>query len=203
MGFSVYLLKGNFQKGFQKGKSTVDCIFAFYSVISKTLHSGEKLYCTFTDYKKAFDKIDRIFLWQKLLVASEHVSTKLVKAISSMYSVVKSCIRYRSSLSGFLNSNIGLKQGGPSSPLMFMLFINDIIQNINSDIDDIFTIDGFQLFMLVVFAKSPQALQSLLDDIELYCRTWGLKINTSKTKTMIFEKGRHSTYDLYLYDVKL
>ena len=50
---------------------------------------------------------------------------------------------------------------------MFMLFINDIIQNINSDIDDIFTIDGFQLFMLlyaddaVVFAKSPQALQSI------------------------------------------
>ena len=126
-----------------------------------------------------------------------------------MYSVVKSCIRYRSSLSGFLNSNIGLKQGDPSSPLMFMLFINDIIQNINSDIDDIFTIDGFQLFMLlyaddaVVFAKSPQAPQSILDDIELYCRTWGLKINTSKTKTMIFEKGRHSTYDFYLNDVKL
>ena len=55
----------------------------------------------------------------------------------------------------------------------------------------------------VVFAKSPQALQSILDDIELYCRTWGLKINTSKTKTMIFEKGRHSTYDFYLNDVKL
>ena len=45
------------QFGFQKGKSTEDCIFAFYSVISKTLHSDEKLYCTFIDYEKAFDKI--------------------------------------------------------------------------------------------------------------------------------------------------
>ena len=30
----------------------------------------------------------------------------------------------------------------------------------------------------------------------------GLRINTSKTKTMIFEKGRHSPYDFYLNDVK-
>ena len=73
-------------------------MFAFYSVISKTLHSGENLYCAFIDYEKAFDKIGRIFLWQKL--AFEHVSTKLVKAISSMYSVVKLCIRYPSSFSG-------------------------------------------------------------------------------------------------------
>lgn len=195
------------QFGFQKGKSTVDCIFTFYSIISKTLHSGEKLYCIFIDYEKAFDKIDRTLLWQKL--ASEHVSTKLVHAISSMYAVVKSCIRYRASLSGFLNSHIGLKQGDPSSPLMFMLFINDITQNINSDFDSIFTIDEFQLFMLlyaddaVVFAKSPDVLQSILNDLELYCRTWGLNINTSKTKAMIFEKGRHTTYDFYFNNVKL
>ena len=124
-----------------------------------------------------------------------------------MYSVVRSRIRYRSSFSGFFNSNSGLKQGDPGSPLMFMQFINDIIQNINYDIVDIFTIDGFQLFMLlyahdaVVFAKSPQALQSPLYNIELYCRTWGSKNNASKTKTMIFKKGRHTTYDFYFNNV--
>lgn len=195
------------QFGFQKGKSTIDCIFAFYSILSKTLHSGEKLYCAFIDYEKAFDKIDRNLLWQKL--ASEHVSTKLVRAISSMYAVVKSCIRYKSSLSGFLSSHIGLKQGDPSSPMMFMMFINDTTQYINSDFNSIFTIDEFQLFMLlyaddaVVFAKSPDALQSILNDLELYCRTWGLKINTSKTKAMIFEKGRHTIFDFYLNNTKL
>ena len=60
---------------------------------------------------------------------------------------------------------------------MFMLFINYTMQN--SDFYDIFTTDVFQLFMLlyadnaVVFAKSSQALQSILDDIKLYYRRWG------------------------------
>ena len=149
------------QFGFQKGKSTIDCIFTLYSIITKTLHAGDKLYCVFVDYEKAFDRIDRTLLWQKLI--SEHLNIKFVKALSSMYCVVKSCIRYKSSLSQFFNSEIGLKQGDPSSPLLFMLFINDLALNINSDIESIFTVHELQIFLLlyaddaVLFAKSPEA----------------------------------------------
>ena len=53
------------------------------------------------------------------------------------------------------------------------------------------------------FARSKENLQSILNDIELYCGIWGLNINTSKTKAMIFEKGRHTTCDLFLNNVKL
>lgn len=84
----------NNQFGFQKGKSIVDCIFILHSVISKVINSGEKLYCVFIDYEKCFDKVDRSFLWQKLLV--ENVSSRLVKAIKSMYNTVKLCVRYKS-----------------------------------------------------------------------------------------------------------
>ena len=90
-----------------------------------------------------------------------------------------------------------------------MLFINDIVQNINVGLDQIFTVDDMKLFLMlyadeaVVFAKSPIVLQSILYDIESYCTLWGLKINTAKTKAMIFEKGRHTHYDFYLNNVKL
>ena len=190
------------QFGFQKGKSVVDCIFILHSIISKILDSGEKLYCVFIDYEKCFDKIDRTFLWQKLI--SEKVSCKLVNAIRSMYITVKSCIRYNSSYSEFFSLNNGLKQGDPSSPLLFMFFVNDIVDNINSDLEHIFTLKELKLFLImyaddqVVFAKSPETLQSILHDIETYCTIWGLKINTTKTKAMIFEKeGKPITISIY------
>ena len=184
----------------------VDCIFTLHSIISKTLDAKENLYCVFVDYEKAFDKVDRSLLWHKLI--KEKVSSKLVKALSSMYTVVKSCIHFQSSRSRFFSSHIGLKQGDPSSPLMFMMFINYIAQNMHANFDEIFTVNELRLFILlyaddaVIFAKSPRVLQSLLYDLEAYCLRWGLKINTSKTKAMIFEKGRPTKYDFYLNNVK-
>ena len=190
------------QFGFQKGKSTTYCVFLLHAIISKVLNSGEKLYCAFIDFEKCFDKVDRTFLWQKLL--KENVSCKFVKAVKSMYATVKLYIKYKNSFSHFFDSQIGLKQGDPSSPILFMLFVNDMIDSVNSNINDIFTIDDIKLFIIlfaddkVVFAKSPHALQSLLSDVENYCTTWGIKINTNKTKVMIFEKGRRSLRFFYL-----
>ena len=89
------------------------------------------------------------------------------------------------------------------------MFVNDLTANINSDLNEIFTIDELKLFLVlyaddqVVFAKSPATLQLLLNDIEQYCRLWGLKINTSKTKSMIFERGRHTNYTFYLNNIAL
>ena len=44
----------------------------------------------------------------------------------------------------------------------------------------------------------------MLNDIETYCKTWGIQINVNKTKILIFEKGgRHTNYNFYLYNEKL
>ena len=192
------------QFGFQKGKSTTDCIFILQSVIAKTLNSRNKLYTAFVDYEKCFDKIDRIYLWQKLI--NENVSSKIVKSLQAMYNVVKSCVRYKSKTSNFIDSKVGVKQGDASSSLMFLFFVNDILNHIDTNIDGIFTVNEVKLFMLlfaddaVLFAETPQALQSMLDDLEQYCNEWGLKININKTKIMIFETGRHTTHNFTLYD---
>lgn len=66
------------QFGYQKGKSTIDCIFILHSIVSKTLNSGQKLYSIFIDYEKCFDRINRVLLWQKLL--ADNVSSKMTNA---------------------------------------------------------------------------------------------------------------------------
>ena len=78
--------------------------------------------------------------------------------------------------------------------MLFLFFINDIVSSFNDNIDDLFTIENAKLFILlfaddaVIFANSPNALQSLLKDLENYCSEWKLTVNTKKTKIMIFEK---------------
>ena len=41
----------------------------------------------------------------------------------------------------------------------------------------------------------------MLNDIEVYCYTWGLEINVNKTKSSFFKKGsRRTKYDFCLYN---
>ena len=66
------------QFGFQKCKSTVDCIFILHAIISKTLNDKNKLYCAFIDFENCFDRIDRSFLFHRLV---QGVSPRYVKAV--------------------------------------------------------------------------------------------------------------------------
>ena len=83
-------------------KITTDCIFILHSIISKVLNTGQKLYTVFIDYEKCYNKINRLFLWQKLL--AEGVSLKITKAIKAMYTVVKSAVKYKGNILNSINS---------------------------------------------------------------------------------------------------
>ena len=198
----------NCQFGFQKGKSTTDCIFILHSIIKQVLNSGKKLYCAFIDYEKCFDRINRTLLWQKLI--NQNVSSKFINAIKAMYTSVRASVKHNGEISEQIPSLTGVKQGDPSSSLLFMLFVNDIAQNINTDIGDIFTINEMKIFLIayaddqVLFSTSPESLQSMISDLQIYCETYKLKINTNKTKIMIFEScSRPTTHNFYLYNEKL
>ena len=111
-----------------------------------------------------------------------------------MYSVERSVVKYKQEISEIIDIQLGVKQGDPSSSLLFMLFVNDIVDNINTNLDGIFTINELFLIMFaddqVLFAFSPITLQAMLTDIESYCNTWKLQINV--TKVLIFEKGERT-----------
>ena len=86
-----------------------------------------------------------------------------------MYTTTKLCVSKFSSLSDFVESNIGVKQGEPLSPLLFLSFINKVHEFLDSNRID--SIDFFTMFLLllandmVLISKSPQGLQTLLDKL--------------------------------------
>ena len=42
---------------------------------------------------------------------------------------------------------------------------------------------------VVIFAESPELLQMEIDVLYNYCEQWKLKLNTQKSKILVFRKG--------------
>ena len=181
------------QFGFRENRSTSDCIFILHSIIQNVLANKSKLFCAFIDYEKAFDTVVRDALWVKLV--NLNISCKILTMLKSIYHCVKSCIKITATtqISEFFDVTLGLKQGEPLSPLLFILFINDVTDVINFDT---LTDNLLSLFMYILvfaddialFTTDYQSLQSQLNALYNYSEKWGLKINAKKTKVLIFQK---------------
>ena len=197
------------QFGFVKGKSTVDCIFVLTSIIDKIIRKeNKKIYCSFIDFKKCFDYVYRNGVWYKLI--QQGVSSKMVKMLQSMYYAVKSCVRVNGVLTDYFDSYMGVKQGEPLSPLLFVFFVNDMYQSLQTDNADVFTLEEIQIYLLlfvddtVLFSYSKEDLQTLLDKLHSYCINWGISVNTDKTVSMVFKKGtRPENVDVFYNRIKL
>jgi len=74
----------------------------------------------------AFDAVIRDALWVKL--TKSRVSCKMINILQSLYNSVKVCVKLSatSGLSDFLDISLGIKQGEPLLPILFILYINDI-----------------------------------------------------------------------------
>ena len=66
-----------------------------------------------------------------------------------MYSTLKSCVRVNGTLSELFDSYMGVKQGDPLSPLLFIFFVNDMSSYLQTDSLDYLSIDELQIYILL------------------------------------------------------
>ena len=214
---------GEEQAGFRDGYCTLDHIFVLHSVIDLYLSNRKRVYCAFVDYKKAFDLVDRSSLWSKLI--AHGVNGKVMSVIYNMYGNAKSCVKQGKQLSDTFACNVGVRQGENLSPLLFAIYLNDFESFLSERYEGIKLygpdgsenlkpgndIDCFvQLFVLlyaddtIVLADSPEQLQAALSALYDYCKQWKLTVNISKTKVVIFSRGKVRKYPVFMYgDCKL
>ena len=123
-------------------------------------------------------------LWFKILNMGG--SCKIVKMVQAKYSSVKSCVRTYTSNnvnSAYLDSFMGVKQGEPMSPFLFICFINDIYTFIKDGSFDIVNIDELHLLILlfaddtVLFSYSKEGLQFQLNQLYTCCSNWTITVN--------------------------
>ena len=89
-----------------------------------------------------------------------------------------------------------MRQGCNLSSLLVSLYISDLETYLATNIAGSITLSNLkaQLLLfaddLVLLADSESGLQNSMDRLDEFCKAWDLKINTEKTKVMIFNKPR-------------
>ena len=89
--------------------STIDNIYVLNGLISKFINNRAQFFCAFIDYTKAFDYIVLENVWYKLINLG--VRGKILNIIQSMYTCVKSRIKFLNRLSEDYTCALGVRQG--------------------------------------------------------------------------------------------
>ena len=190
------------QNGFRRERGTIDNIFILQQLMHSYINNGKPLYTCFIDFSKAFDYIVRDNLWYKLLKCG--LNGKILKIIMSMYKFIKSQVFIQGEKSSTFACKLGVRQGECLSPILFALYVNDMEENLRNVETGISVLD-IKLFLLfyaddaVILADTAQGLQLGLDSLYEYCQRWKLKINTNKSKIMIFRKGSRLHRNIWKY----
>ena len=210
---------GEEQAGFREGYDTVGHAFLLNSIIELYKSLNKRLYCAFIDYKKAFDLVDRSSLWQKLL--NEKFDGKFIRVVYSLYSKAKSCVKNGGEISDFFNCEVGVRQGENLSPLLFAIYLNDFKKHLASQYDgleylhqlSVDTLNDLTIFLklyvllyaddTVLLAESESSLQTALTAAEAYCKEWKLNVNLTKTKIVIFSKGKVTKHQDFTFNGEL
>ena len=154
---------------------------------------NEKIYSCFVDFSKAFDTIPRDLLFQKLL--DYGINGKFFNNIKILYTNDNCCVKVGNKLTESFLANQGVKQGCILSPLLFNIFIADIVERFGTEscrplkIDELRNL-GCLLWAddIILLSHSEEGLRNMLSALSLYVEENGMSINTKKTKCMIFNK---------------
>ncbi len=181
------------QAGFRKERSTVDQLFILFETIRS--RRPKATYVAFLDIAKAYDKVYRNGVWYKLWKLG--IRGKMWRVLKNIYRKVESCVLLGDRRTAWFLIEVGLRQGCILSPILFLLFINDlrdVVGRLNKGVqvgDRKLSILFFADDIAVV-AESKEDLEEMLDCIYSYGVHWRIKWNLDKSGVIVFHTKTRS-----------
>ncbi len=171
------------QSGFLPGHSTVYQLIDIYDQICNSFNNKQHTCMVFCDISKAFDRV-----WHKGLLfklKQNGVNGNLLSWIENYLSNRKQIVTIRSTNSDTRAPNAGVPQGSVLGPLLFLVYVNDITDNLLS-ITRLFADDSSLSFTTSNTADLEGILNHDLQIIANWAKQWLVTFNPNKTEAMLF-----------------
>ena len=196
---------GEEQCSFRKGRGCVDQIFTLRQMCEKICEKGKQLYLCFVDLEKAYDRVDREGVWDVLKIYG--VGGRNLKAVKSFYEGCEACVRVDNSESDMFKVKVGLRQGCVMSPWLFNLYMEGVMREVNARvmgkgvrlehsgyewrINSLIYADD-----TVLLAETEEGLRRMVGEFDKVCWRRKLKVNVSKSKTMVVSRKEGQRVDV-------
>ena len=172
------------QFGFRKGRGCTHAIFALRQLCERAIEYDQDLHLVFVDQEKAFDRVNRDKLWRVL--EQYGVMGQLLDNIRAIYANSRSAVRTSSGTSDWFPVTSGVRQGCNLSPLLFVIYMDQITKEANPDpeaLNELMFADD-----QAMMNNDKTQLQEHIDQLNESCETYSMKISTSKTEVMTVSK---------------
>ena len=184
------------QGGFQQG---LGCNMTSYLVKECEYFCKEnnsKLYACYFDTMTAFDRVWHSGLLYKLY--SLGISHKLWLTVAAMHSDMYSCVLINGHMSDWFPVLQGTRQGGCWSPFLYLIYINDLISELQNSsyglsIGHISVCAPTVADDMLLLSLSIKSLQNMIDICYNYSCRWRFQYNPSKCAVIVFNETKRSS----------
>lgn len=173
------------QHGFMKGRSTTTNLLCVTQYICEILDDQSQADVVYTDFSKAFDRLDHKMLLNKL--ENIGLPDNIVCLFRSYLSNRIQYVVFNGFKSAEYLATSGVPQGSILGPLLFVIFINDIIEE-SDNFKFLMYADDLKLFSRIDSMDDCILLQAKLDKVSNWCTKYKLPLNPQKCNVMSYTR---------------
>lgn len=186
------------QHGFRSGRSCVTQLLEIMNIWTEILDKNSAIDCVYLDFAKAFDKVPHHRL--NLKMKSYGIGGNLLNWLTDFLDNRKQQVVIKDTFSDIKDVTSGIPQGSVLGPLLFIIYINDLPEAVNSEVQ-IFA-DDTKIFKAIETVADSLTMQEDLNNILEWSSKWQLPFNISKCKIIHFGKN-NPEYEYTMTDNRL
>ena len=185
--FSPYLKTSERQFGFKKGTGCTSAIFSVRKTVDFFVSRKSTVILCSLDMEKAFDRMNRSALFLKMM--KRRCPLSLINLLDEWFEKSVSSVRWGDCLSTNFVMRSGTRQGGVLSPLLFSLFIDDILVqleelNCGCHINNICVNSFCYADDLILIALSLKDMSLMLELCKRELDSLDMSLNVNKSSAM-------------------